>query len=60
MPQLVKKMLEEFEYVMQDEQPKHILLKREVDHKIELVFRTKSLVWTSYQMLQPKLVELSK
>ncbi|KAL0303355.1 UNVERIFIED_CONTAM: Retrovirus-related Pol polyprotein from transposon [Sesamum radiatum] len=59
-PNVVKRLLREFEDVMPDEMPRKLPPKRAVDHEIELVPGTIPPARAPYRMSQPELVELRK
>ncbi|KAH6817610.1 hypothetical protein C2S51_001213 [Perilla frutescens var. frutescens] len=59
-PEVVKRILQEFEDVMPDELPKKLPLKRAVDHEIKMVPGTKPPTRAPYRMSYPELEELRK
>ncbi|KAH6775888.1 hypothetical protein C2S52_013449 [Perilla frutescens var. hirtella] len=59
-PEVVKKILREFEDTMPDELPKKLPPKRAIDHEIELVPGTKPPARAPYRMSYPELEKLRK
>lgn len=59
-PKAITQVLKEYKGVMPPELPKHLLPRREVDHKIELKPGDKPPIRAHYQMLPQKLKDLQK
>ena len=57
---LVVKIFKEFRDVMPAELPKELPPRRPIDHKIELLSRTKALAQAPYRMSPTELLELRK
>jgi len=60
LPLIVEKVLEENKDVIPKELPRHMPLRREVDHKVELDLREKSLASSPHCMAPLELEELRK
>ncbi|XP_055822010.1 uncharacterized protein LOC129890490 [Solanum dulcamara] len=60
LPPCIEKVLEENRDVMPEELPRHLPLRREVDHKIELELGARTPAYPLYHMVPPELEELKK
>lgn len=59
-PNEIQNVLDEYEGVMLDNLPKILLLRRGIDHEIELFLRVRPPAKNVYRMVLPELMELQK